>query len=70
MIDEILKKVFNSLINDDTNKLCTVGLAIPVSQMNLHREYQHYAASCDGCSGYSGHCSCLNNPCMTCTNAH
>lgn len=69
-MNKIIDNIINSIIGSDSISPVVVKLAIPQSQLSLHRELQHYAASSDGCGGYTGHCSCLNNPCMICSNAH
>ena len=66
----IIDNFISSILEHNTVKPLTVSLLKPRTQLALHRELQHYAASSDGCGGYTGHCSCLNNPCMICSNAH
>lgn len=67
---DIIKKTIKAVLDSDKRKACMVRLAIPASQLTLHRDFEHFSASSDGCSGWSGHCSCTNNPCMICSNAH
>lgn len=69
-MNNILEDIISIVMNTNSTSPLALQLAKPQSQLNLHRELQHYAASSDGCSGYSGHCSCSNNPCMICSSAH
>lgn len=69
-MNKIIDNIINSILGSSSTSPVVVKLARPQSQLALHRELQHYAASSDGCGGYTGHCSCLNNPCMICSNAH
>ena len=69
-MNKIIDNIINSIIGSDSMSPIVVKLAIPQSHLSLHRGLLHYAASSDGCGGYTGHCSCLNNPCMICSNAH
>lgn len=57
-MNKIIDNIINSIIGSDSISPVVVKLAIPQSQLSLHRELQHYAASSDGCGGYTGHCSC------------
>lgn len=67
---KVIDDIINAILDSNQTTPIIVSLAKPQSQLSLHRELQHYAASPDGCSGYSGHCPCANNPCMICSNAH
>lgn len=69
-MNKIIDNIINSILGSTSTSPVVVKLSIPASQLSLHRELQHNAASSDGCGGYTGHCSCLNNPCMICSNAH
>ena len=69
-MNNIIENIINSIIGSDSASPISVKLAIPQSQLSLHNELQHYAASSDGCGGYTGHCPCANNPCMICSSAH
>lgn len=69
-MNKIIDNIINSILGSSSTSPVVVKLARHQSQLSLHRELQHYAASSDGCGGYTGHCSCLNNPCMICSNAH
>lgn len=66
LIDTIINTVLGT--RDETT-IC-VQMAVTQSKLNLHRELIDYAMMADGCSGYSGHCPCANNPCMICSSAH
>ena len=69
-MNKIIDNIIDSILGSNVTSPVVVQLAKPQSQLSLHRELKQYAASSDGCRGYSGHCSCLNNPCMICSNAH
>lgn len=69
-MNRIIEDIISSVLDRQTAHPLAVALLKPQAQLSLHTELQHYAASSDGCGGYTGHCSCLNNPCMICSNAH
>lgn len=47
-----------------------LSLSLPISEMNLSKDYRSIAQEVSDCGGYTGHCSCLNNACMMCTAFH
>ena len=69
-MNSVIENIISKVLELQTVKPLAVSLIKPQCQLSLHRELQHYAASSDGCGGYTGHCSCTNNPCMICSNAH
>ncbi len=64
-----LESHINHILNRN-NGLCPVGLASPVEEMKLSKDYRSIAKEISDCGGYSGHCGCLNNACMMCTAFH
>ena len=50
-MNKVIENIINSIIGSDSTSPISVKLSIPQSQLSLHNELQHYAASSDGCGG-------------------
>ena len=67
---EKLNNKLHLLLNTQIEKSYQVTFSAPKQTFRLHGKFKRLVISSDGCRGYTGHCSCLNNPCKICSNMH
>lgn len=67
---EIIELKIRQLLDKRIEESCQLKFGTPRHRLSLHRKFKRLVVSADGCGGYTGHCSCLNNPCKMCTNLH